>query len=136
MATTTGPLNASILLIYLGGNVVAHTTDITFKLDNAMVDVTTRNSNGWKETLAGIRTWSLAVTGVVAFDDTTGWMAFVQGVVNRSLFTVKFSTGITGDFYFSGNGHISATGSTAKMETGATFTGTVEGTGPLTIGTN
>lgn len=136
MSTTVGPLNASALLIYLGGNLVAHTTDINLKFDNALVDATTRNSSGWKETIAGLRSWSLSVTGVIAFDDTTGWMAFVQGIANRSLFTVKFSTGITGDYYFQGNARIQATSAAAKMEATATFTGTIEGTGPLTIGTN
>lgn len=136
MATTIGPLNASALLIYLGGSLVAHTTDINFKLDNALVDATTRNSGGWKETIAGLRSWSLTVSGVIAFDDTTGWMTFVQGIANRSLFVVKFSTGITGDYYFTGNARIMATGAAAKMEATATFTGTIDGTGPLTIGTN
>lgn len=136
MSTTVGPLNASILLIYLGGNLVGHTTDISLKINNAMVDATTRNSAGWKETLAGLRSWSISLSGIVAFDDTTGWMALVQGIVNRSLFTVKFSTGITGDFFFSGNAHISATDINAKMEDSAKWTGTVEGTGALTIGTN
>lgn len=133
---TTGPFNASVLLLYANNVVIAHTNDYTLKLDNALIDVTTRNSAGWKETLSGVRSWSISCAGMTAYDDAAGFMALLQGPINRTVYALKLSTGLAGDYFLSGNARIASVTQTAKAESASTFTGTFDGTGALLVGNN
>ena len=133
---TAGAINGTALLLTVGTTVIAHTTDFTLSVDGAVIDTTTRNSAGWKESLQGMRSWSITANGLVAYDDVAGFLALLQGPINRLMYAAKLTTGLVGDPIFSGNVHITKVTSNAKMEAAVTFTATLEGSGPLTLGTN
>ena len=101
-----------------------------------MIDITTRNSQGFKEILPGVRSWGITVAGLVAYDDAAGFMTLLQGPINKAVFSVKFTTGIATDFFLSGNAYVTTISQTAPDNGVSKFTSSLEGTGALTVGSN
>ena len=128
---TTGKINGTDILLYIGGTAVSHSTNCTVNLTMATIGVSSKDSVGWTDKLASIRDWNGSCDGMITLDGTFG-IEQIYGAMNaRTSVTVKFATDDATDRFFSGSAFITALNNVAPHEGGATFSMSFEGTGKL-----
>jgi predicted secreted protein len=99
-------------------------------------DATSKDSSGFSEFIAGVRSGEISFEGLVDHSDAAGSDAISGYLVNRTKIDWSFSTGTSGDEIYSGSGFISSCEISAEMESPVTYSGTITITGTITQGTN
>lgn len=132
---TTGIVNGTDLLLYVGGTAVAHSKSHTLSVSHEPRDATTKDSNGWDESLEGMRSWSIDGEALQAFDANYGHSDLLALITTRTKVTVKFSTEVTGDSYWTGEAWLTACELEAGTEESASYSFSFKGTGALSENT-
>lgn len=135
-------LNGTELKVYSSGttNLVAFAQNCTLTVNQSIREITNKESAGFKESLEGLRDFTIDVDGAYAWTDGTG-SALTNGaddvletnVLNaRQKVTFIFGdTTTTSDVSYSGSGFITSMSFTGGTEDTATYSMTIEGTGVL-----
>lgn len=127
--------NATKLKILVGSTAITNLTECELTVDGETIDVTTKDSAGWKEVLAGMKSWSFSGSGILDFAAVEGPDEIFDDLVNGALATFRFSTATTGDSQFVGTGLYNNLGISAPLEDKVTFSFSIDGSGPLTRST-
>lgn len=132
-----GLINGTNLTIKVGGVPLLKATTASLELSVDMPDATTKDSAGWSEFFAGVRSWTLSSDGLVDYATSTAVETdeLVAMLIARNTVTVEFSTSTSGDMKLSGSAYVSSISQTADMESPAGYSVTFQGTGALTQGT-
>lgn len=141
---TTGVFNGTSLVVLVGTEVVAHATSCTLTVSADLPDATTKESGGWADHIAGLRSWSITTDGLATVEPTgTNYVVgdIFSALNGRGTVTVKFttvsgSTPIVGDLIWSGSAFVESLDITADMESPVTYSASFTGTGTLTQATN
>lgn len=139
---TAGLMNGTLVVLQIknadGGtyDTIGHATSssISYSLDTP--DATSKDSGGYREIIAGVRSLDFSFDGFVAYDDTTGideLLAFIDG---RTKVNCKFGTEVTGDTVYSCDGFLTSIDYTADSESPVTYSGTFSSTGSVTTANN
>lgn len=128
---TTGNINGTNILIYVGGSAIACTTSASISMSMSTIDVSCKGSGGWAEKIAGQKEWSMSGEGLTQFDAAYGFVDLVSVWKNRTAVTVRFSTNVTGDEYFEGTAYITSLSEDAPNEDVVTYSFELEGSGEL-----
>lgn len=128
--------NGTNLGVYMDGTIIAAATDCSLSLNMETIDITTKDSAGYRELLAGMRSGSISVSGLIDYQsadkDTvdlyTAWE-------NRTSLTLKFSSEITSDTSFTASGFLTSLEQSGGTEDTATYSATFELTGQVTDAT-
>jgi predicted secreted protein len=115
---------------------IANIRSWSIDLSAEEVDVSGFCSDGWRETVGGLKSWNASVEGQWNYGATSGmddlWDSF-GGKVDVQ-FYIDGST--TGDLnYFTGTATVTAISPTTSVDSSATFTATLSGDGELTYAT-
>ena len=104
----------------------------TLSINGEVIDVTTKDSQGWRELLQGLRSWSMSGEG--KFDDasTFGFEELFAKIEARTAVTIRFTDETLGETYYEGGAFVTSLEKTAPLEDATTFSFTFEGTGALT----
>jgi predicted secreted protein len=141
---TTGIFNGTNLVVLVGSEVIAHSTSCSLSVSADLPDATTKQSQGWAEEIAGLRSWSLTTDGLTTVEPTgTNYVVgdIFSALNARTAVQVKFTTAngstvIVGDLVWSGSAFVESLDITADMESPVTYSASFTGTGQLTQGTN
>jgi predicted secreted protein len=141
---TTGVFNGTSLVVLVGTEVIAHATSCSLSVSADLPDATTKQSGGWAEEIAGLRSWTLTTDGLATVEPTgTDYVVgdIFSALNGRTSVTVKFttangSTPIVGDLIWSGSAFVESLDITADMESPVTYSASFTGTGVLTQATN
>lgn len=141
---TTGVFNGTNLVVFVGTEVIAHATSCSLSVSADLPDATTKQSLGWAEEIAGLRSWSLTTDGLATVEPTgTDYVVgdIFSALNGRTKVTVKFSTAngstpITGDLYWEGTAFVESLDITADMESPVTYSVSFTGSGLLEQKTN
>jgi predicted secreted protein len=130
-------INGTNLTIKVAGVQLLKATTASLELSVDLPDATTKDSAGWSEFFAGVRSWTLSSDGLVdyATDAKVETDELVTLLINRSTVVVEFSTATSGDMKLSGNAYVTSISQTADMESPAGFSVSFQGTGTLTQST-
>ena len=128
--------NGTNLGVYIDGTIIAAATDCSLSLNMETIDITTKDSAGYRELLAGMRSGSISVSGLVDYQDTnkdivdlyTAWE-------NRTSLTLKFSSELSNDTSFTASGFLTSLEQSGGTEDTATYSATFELTGQVTTAT-
>lgn len=112
----------------------ATSSSISYSLDTP--DATSKDSSGYREVIAGVRSLDMSFDGFVAYDDPTSIEELMVFINNRTKVNCKFATALTGDVVYSCDGFLTSIDYTADSESPVTYSGTFSSTGSVTIGTN
>lgn len=114
---------------------IAGSTDNTMTINGESIDVTTKDSGGWKEILAGLNSWGFKGSG--KFDDQAsfGFSDLLALMLAKQLVQVRFSFAASGLPYWYGDALLTSLELAAPMEKETTFTFSLEGSAPLAEGT-
>jgi predicted secreted protein len=141
---TTGVFNGTSLVVLVGTEVIAHATSCSLSVSADLPDATTKQSGGWAQEIAGLRSWTLTTDGLATVEPTgTDYVVgdIFSALNGRTSVTVKFttangSTPIVGDLIWSGSAFVESLDITADMESPVTYSASFTGTGQLTQATN
>jgi predicted secreted protein len=132
-------INGTNLTIKVGSpaNSLLKATTASLELSVDLPEATTKDSAGWSEFFAGVRSWTLSSDGLV--DYATGSQVetdeLVAMLIARTAVIVEFSTATSGDMKLTGNAFVTSISQTADMESPAGFSVSFQGTGALTQST-
>lgn len=132
---STGVNNATIIGVYVDGTLISKATGHTLSIGNDVFEITSKDSNGWKEIKPGLRNWSISADCRFAEDSSYAFDDLFGLVNGRTQFSVKFSSNVSGDKYYHGNAYITNLEMSADMEDAQGFSCTIEGTGALSEST-
>jgi len=128
--------NGTAQLLKLGASGTEQTliqlTNCSMSVNADLFDTTSKESNGWKSVMPGLRDVSYSGEGLADFatSDNYTLAEIFAAYNNRTLLSVKFTNGVN---TFSQSGYISSFELSAPMEDVATYTIEVTGTGVLTL---
>lgn len=132
MAVTNGKINGNELILYVSSNAIACCLNHSISMTTEEIDTTTKDSDGWKEIILGLRSWSITGEGLTEFSATYGFDDLVTIWKNKTLITVSFKTDNVDDKVFSGSAYITELTEDAPMNDATTYSFTMQGTGVLT----
>lgn len=132
---STGILNGTLLGVYSGSTLIAHATEGSISLSMDTRDATTKSSSGTRDLLEATKSGTISVSALYANDAAYGVDDLMTAWSGRSTLTIKFSTEVTGDNYWSAAAYVTSLEVNAGMEDNATYSATFELTGTITYGT-
>ena len=126
--------NGTNLGVYISDTLIAAAQDVSLSLSMETIDITTKDSAGYRELLAGLRSGSMSCNGLIDYadasnKDVTDLYAAWEG---RTKLTLKFSSEITGDTSFTVDGFLTSLEQSGGTEDTATYSATFELTGQVT----
>ncbi len=117
--------------IYLGANKVAELTSWSLDLGADNIDVTSLDSDGWKEFIAGLKEWSGSAEGNFDSTDTNGQTALYNAWLNGTSVSAEFRLGAATP-KFSGSILVSGIGVETPVEDKVSISFEFQGTSTLT----
>jgi len=126
--------NGTNLGVYMGGTLIAAATDCSLSLNMETIDITTKDSSGYRELLAGLRSGSISVSGLIDYADASNKDVtdLYDAWEGRTELTLKFSSEISGDESYTANGFLTSLEQSGGTEDTATYSATFELTGEVT----
>lgn len=132
---STGAMNGTAMVLKIGGTTVAKLKSNSIKVNAAAIDVSNKDSEGWKESIYGQRSGSFDFEGVFAENGNWGFTQAYGAIANKTTLTARWGSGVGGDLYYEASCIMTSISETAPMEDAVTFSGTLEMTGKPTTGT-
>ena len=114
-----------------------HSQNVSISMNVDTIDISTKDSSGFRDLLGGQKSFSLSADGLMDFagvaGDTEVDELFDQ-MFNRTAVTFTFglASTITGDYTYSGSGFITSLEISGGTEDAPTYSVSIEGTGALT----
>ena len=112
----------------------AHAQTVSLDFSNSVIDITTKDSNSWREIISGQKSFTLSTDGLL--DMFTGTSTTVRNTDDINMYaingtTLYFDFGV-GNARFSGQGVISSLSQSGGTDDAATYSVTIDGSGELT----
>ena len=133
MAATTGVVNGTICVLYLGETAISYSTSCSLSLSGTTIDVTNKDSGYWVQKISGHKnSWTMSVDAFYNMDGAgvTPYELF-DPLRDGDLVSLKFTTTNTDDTFFVGNAIVTSLNITAGDSEAATFSAEFEGAGRL-----
>ena len=124
--------NGTSLLLYTGSDAIAASKSHSLSVNSESIDVTTKDSAGWKDILPGLKSWTVDCEGLVAFDNSFNYEYLLDALRNRTKLSIKLETTVVGDERLKGDVYVTSVELSAPQEDAISFTASFEGTGALT----
>lgn len=125
---------SGVARITVDGENIYHEISATLSMELETKERETKDTSG-KEYRAGSDSWTISGNGLQVEETTSTehpFNALVTKFQAKSEVTVEFSTGTSGDYYYSGQGLITSLEVTAEVGEDPTASYTIQGTGALT----
>lgn len=127
-----GIVNGTNLVLYAvdGGTNYAfgHSRSFTLNVEASPIDVTSRDSAGWSESIMGARSFTLDFEGLVDYEDYIDAAWIKTAIDNRTKFLAKFTDDLGGALVFNGYVYVANMTIDGPMEDVVTYSGTLQGT--------
>lgn len=131
---TTGAVNGTLVMVAIEGENIACTTGASFAGTNATIDATCKDNNGAEDFLAGNQGWTITVNGNSKYDASYGFSELEAVWLNKTVVTVTYGTGVTGDPYKQGEAIITAWNNDDPLNAVSTWSATFQGKGTISVG--
>lgn len=115
---------------YLGANKIGELSNWSLDLGADDIEITSFDSNGWKEYLAGLKEWSGSIEGNFKSGDTTGQKAIINAWVAGTALSFEFRIDATNKF--TGSALVKPSIET-PVDDKVGFSCDIQGTGVLTV---
>lgn len=124
--------NATGVVLSLAGTALAHCTSASLSISRDLRDSTTKSSDGWSTSLAGLMSWEMSGDAFVDITSTNASMGDCFTILTAgSSVEVVFTVGTAGDTY-TGQAFITSVSTDAGVEENATFSLSLTGSAQLT----
>lgn len=132
---TTGKINGTSLLLYVGNVAVSYSTSCSISITGpGTIDVTNKDSTGWLEKLkAKGYGWTASAEAFATFDGTLSIEEIFELFRSNQTVTLKMGTSDATDAFFGGSAVATSFTMDAPHEDASTFSVDFEGLGELTF---
>lgn len=128
--------NGTNLGVYIGGTLIGASNECSLSLSMETIDVSTKDSQAWRYLLAGMRSGSVSVSGLIDYAGGTYDVPdLFSAFTGRTALTLKFSTEESGDQSYTATAYITSLEQSAGTEDTATYSATFELSGVITPAT-
>lgn len=111
---------------------VAHLTTTDFNVTMATRPASTKDSGGWEEILEGALSWDMSASGYFAEDASNiSYEDLFTYMTARGKVLCVFSSEVSGDKRYKGQGYITSLSRSAPVEDSETFDVSVQGSGTI-----
>lgn len=125
-------INGSKVKILVSGVAITNTQNVSIDINGAMIDVTTKDSAGWKEVLPGLKSATMTGSGIVDVAAAYAPASIFTSLTAGTSVAVIFYDGVpTSGKSYSATGYFSKLTFKAGTEDNYTFDFTVEITSTL-----
>lgn len=113
-----------------------HSQNVSISMNADTIDVSTKDSAGYRALLGGQKSFSLSADGLMDFN-STGTDVEVDELFDQwdgrtaVTFTFTLATTNSGDYFYTGSGFITSIEVSGGTEDAPTYSATIEGTGAL-----
>lgn len=132
---TTGVINGTLLRVYVNGTAIAKTTSSELSITKNTRDTSSKDSGSWTNRLYARGEWEITGDYLQAEDSTYGLDDLFALVENETIVTVKMSSEVSGDKYFTGSALITSLNRSAPDQDNVTGSFTFQSDGALSIAT-
>ena len=138
---TVGVFNGTNLLLKFATDgtspaTIGHSTSCSLSLSNDLPEATTKDSAGYQEVIAGVKSGEISFEGLVAYDDANNAIEAADLLLARTKIDWSFGTAESGDPIYSGEGFLSSVEMSAEMESPVTYSGSITVTGAISKAAN
>ena len=127
MAQTPGTISGQIMGIYNGANRLTAMKGVNLDLGNDEVDMNNCDTGDFNIIKPARRNWSASGNGHFQFDATHSITELFDAWKNGTLLVIKFTTGVTGDYDFTGSGYIDSLKANFPDHENSTFDFSIKG---------
>ena len=126
-------INGSDLVLFIGSTPIASSRSCSISMSVNMADATTKDNEGYSESVPTTRSWEISADGLAAWDGNV--VERMNAFQNRTALSVKFSPRIleSGDKFYSGIAYLESLEIDAPMEDGVSYSVSLKGSGKLTF---
>lgn len=132
---TTGILVHDDLYVLVNSAKFDHLTSLTFTVNQETIDITSMDSNGWRDLAVADKNWSLSLEAFYAMDATEGADESYDDLVAGTSTTILISSEVTGDTTYTGSAKVTSWAINPSKGSGVTVSISFEGTGAITKST-
>ena len=129
---TAGVLNGTLMGVYIGSTLIAHSTEGSISLSMDTRDISSKDSAGARALLEGMKSGSISVSALYSEDGAYGADELYTAMAARTPLAVKFSTEVSGDHFWSASSYLTSLEVSASTEDNVSFSATFELTGAIT----
>jgi len=136
-----GQLNGTDLGVYIGGTLIAYSTNATLNINHSPRSTSNKEDGGWETAMEGYRNWDVSCDAMYAWLDPAGSAIsnetlseiFTGYIHTRASFTLTFgvTSTTTGDTKYTGTAWLTSASLSAPNEDTATFSVSFQGSGAL-----
>ena len=114
-----------------------HSQNVSISMNVDTIDISTKDSSGFRDLLGGQKSFSLSADGLMDFNSTgtdTEVDELFDQMFNRTAVTFTFTLDVTatGDYTYTGSGFITSLEISGGTEDAPTYSVSIEGSGALT----
>lgn len=132
---TTNVINGTLLGVYAGGALIAKSTSCALNVVHNTRNTSSKESGGWEDALGAMRSWTISGDFLDAEDAAYRFDDLFALIGSRAAVTLKMSSEVSGDKYYTGSALLASLDREAPMEDNATGSYSFKGTGALTEAT-
>lgn len=133
---TTGVFSGTNLILKIEDTTLGHTTSCTMSFSSDLPEATTKDSSGFQEVIAGVKSGEISFDGLVAYDDSANAIELADYLLAGTQVTAVFGTAVSGDSVYTVEGFLSSVEMSAEMESPVSYSGSITTTGSIVKSTN
>ena len=126
-------INSTSFLLLKEQTVLGHSSSTVVNLAQDLPEATTKDSEGWKEFIAGLRSGSIKAEGLCSYDDTLGFDDLEAMLITRESARFVFKQPGQEQLIISGTGFIESISETAESETVSSYQIDIKLTGAYVV---
>jgi len=111
-----------------------HSTSVSLSVNADTIDVSTKDSQGFRDLIGGQKSFSLSADGLMDFASTgssTDTDELFTNMMNRTSVTFTFALDVQSGYKYTGSGFITSLEISGGMEDAPTYSVSIEGTGEI-----
>ncbi len=108
---------------------IGHTTSCSLSLSVDLPEATTKDSSGFQEVIAGVKSGEISFDGLVDYTDSQNAAELAEFLIDRTKIYFEFGTSTSGDQLISGAGFLSSLEVSAAMESPVYYSWSITMTG-------
>lgn len=125
-------INGTSLVIYIDGTAVGSAQNHSITMNNALRNITTKDSAGFEESLDGLVSWSCSGDGLLDLSDSNNVTDLTALLLAGTAVTIRYTTNTSGEEYWTGSGLMESIDMTSPTEDNVSYSFSIKGTGALT----
>jgi hypothetical protein len=122
---TTGTVKGNLVGVYIddgasGYDLIACATNASLNITNDMIETVCKDNDGARSVLPGQQSVSISIEGLTAYNNVGRTQLFAS-VKDKTLLTLQYGSGVSGDPYVQVDAYISSFEETAPLNDSTSF---------------